>query len=184
LSASLLLILNEDSKVLSFKIVPNDKREYLVLLLKEIWSNHKEQQCQACYTDNVKVDAAFVNQAHAECFPNDPVDPTMLLDVFHAKNRVVSEMLKTHPDFKAANSDLSSVLHELKFPRSYPDENDFVEALSNWIKEYSSVHASLALSINDRIRFFGKTIDFFEFKLDFRLEFEQQEEAVCSNTTS
>ena len=161
--------------MLAYKIVPNDKRNQLLLLLKEVWQDIPEQKCLVCYTDNVKTDSSFVSQAHTACFPEDPYELTILLDVFHAKNRVTSEMTRSHPDFKAANADLGTLLANLQIPDIYPQKNNFHDALTQWFDDYSKVHASLALPINEKIRFFGNCEITFEINDDLRIDITKEE---------
>ena len=63
-SASLLLILNENGEVLTYKIVSNDRREELYKLLLDIWKNSERKIITECvYTDNPKVDESFIQKA-------------------------------------------------------------------------------------------------------------------------
>jgi hypothetical protein len=151
-------------------------------MLKEIWSVNEDQKCYACYTDNVSTDSSCVLEAHIESFPNNLLSPVILLDIYHAKQRyiinininiitnnyfrVVKELQYSHPDFKAATADLSTIFAKLKHLQSYPSMEDFVNALNKWMEDYSQVHASLALGINERIQFFGNK---FNIEIDIHL---------------
>ena len=71
-SASLLLILNENGEVLTYKIVSNDRREELYKLLLDIWKNSERKIITECvYTDNPKVDESFIQKAFEETPPKE-----------------------------------------------------------------------------------------------------------------
>jgi hypothetical protein len=47
--------------VVNYRIVPNDQRDLVQQLLKEIWSVPEASKiCEVVYTNNSKVDSAFI----------------------------------------------------------------------------------------------------------------------------
>jgi hypothetical protein len=101
---------DEDGFVLGHKIVPNDSREFVTEILLEIWKTEgRTVSTQAIYTDNPIVDSKSIQNAYKECFPEDLTELAVLLDIFHAKARVLKSMQKTHPDYRAAKADLNTI---------------------------------------------------------------------------
>jgi len=152
--------LNEDGFIVVFKLVSNDRREEIYNLLSELWKTPKREVLTECvYTDNPKVDSSFIQQAFDETKPKDSVEIlTVLLDIFHAKSRITKELSRTHPDRKAAASDLSSIFAKLHHFNSYPTLPELKEAFENWCTKYSVVHAQLSYSMDQKIALIGKCI--------------------------
>ena len=157
LRASLLIILNENGCVLSYKVVNNDRREELYDLLLELWSTVNRVVITECvYSDNPKVDSSFILKAFNETKPVDKVAILyILLDIFHAKSRIGKEISKTHPDQKGAMADLSTIFAKLHHYNSYPVLQDLKEAFYNWMGKYSKVHAQLLFSMDQKLQLLG-----------------------------
>jgi hypothetical protein len=154
--ASLLLILNEDGLVLSFKIVPNDQRSFVQELLEEIWSTpDMEQITSVVYTDNPKVDGNYVKSAFQKCHPDQPIGVEVLQDIYHAKMRVLKEMPKNHVDYRAAKSDLTTIFSNLQVKGHYYTTDDFREALNEWVEKYSVVYSFADMTTTEKLKALG-----------------------------
>jgi hypothetical protein len=166
LSASLLVILEEHGYVIGYKIVPSDERIHVQQLLKDIWTTeNREIITKVVYTDNPKVDKSAILTTFKDCHPQELVDVVVLLDIFHAQNRIVKELRYQHPDYKAAKQELSKIFAKIQQPNSYPQPEDLVNDFDAWITKFSIVDNALALEINDKIKYLSII---FDFKIDFK----------------
>jgi len=151
--------LNEIGAILAYKVVPNDKREELSLLLKQIWSTpNRFIETKCIYTDNVKVDQSTIKTTFKDCHRNYDELIKVLLDIFHAKERVNKELDKYHPDKKAATADLSAIFAKLHHLYSYSSKLDLKNEFDKWLNTYSTVHSELNLSLADKITYLGITM--------------------------
>jgi hypothetical protein len=142
--------------VLNYKIVPNDTRIYVAKLLEEIWTiPNLEKKCEVVYTDNPKVDRGSIQQIYTSCFPKD-IQIAVLLDVFHARARVLKEMSKSHPDYRVAKSDLTSIFSKLQVYGSYSSAKYLSQDFDNWLLKYSIIYPSSALTFSEQIKFISK----------------------------
>jgi hypothetical protein len=149
----LLLILNEDGMILNYRIVSNDKHTFFQECLKEVWSTLKAQKiCEIVYTDNPKVDRNQIEQIYHQFFPNH-ISVAVLLDIYHAKARILKEMNKYYPDFRVAKQDLTTIFATIQQHGSYPTPNDLIEDFEDWCDKYSIVYKTLTLSFKDQIKF-------------------------------
>lgn len=153
------MILNENGEVLTYKIVSNDRREELYKLLLDIWKNSERKIITECvYTDNPKVDESFIQKAFEETAPKEESEfhvLTVLLDIFHAKSRVVKEINRSHPDRKSAMADLSVIFGKLHHFNSYDTKTKLSTALTDWCKKYKKVHSQLSLSFEQKMALIG-----------------------------
>ena len=157
--ASLLIILNENGSVLAYKIVSNDKRDEVYNLLLELWNTPERKHITLCvYTDNPKVDESFIQMAFEETKPEGSLDILyVLLDIFHAKTRVTKELPRSHPDRKGAMSDFSTIFAKLHHYSSSPTIGDLQQAFTDWKVKYSTVHAQLTYSLEQKIELLGNS---------------------------
>jgi hypothetical protein len=139
--------------IVNHKIVPNNKRTFVQTCLKQIWTEPEaEQICEVVYTDNPKVDKSSIQKIFADCFPNHlPV--AVLLDIYHARSRIIKEMIKTHPDFRVAKQDLTTIFATLQIFGHFPSPSSLSKELENWCQKYSIVYASSALNFVEQIDF-------------------------------
>ena len=121
-----------------------------------IWNN-SQIVTECVYTDNPKVDESYIQKAFYEANQNrDKLKIlTVLLDIFHAKSRVVKEISRSHPDKKSAIADLSSIFGKLHHFNSYDTKSKLSEALNNWCNKYKIVHNQLSLSFEEKISLIG-----------------------------
>ena len=146
--------------MVAYKIVCNDKRTEVYNLLLELWQT-PERECiaQCIYTDNPKVDSSFILQAFEDTRPDGNLDVLqILLDIFHAKSRITKELSKSHPDRKAATADLTSIFGKLHHYNSYPKLSDLKMVFEEWCAKYSTVHAQLSYSTEQKILLLGISI--------------------------
>ena len=153
LSSSLLLILNENGMILNYRIVSNDQRTFVQECLKEVWSTSGAQKiCEVVYTDNPKVDKNFIEQIYLQCHPSH-LSVAVLLDIYHARARVIKEMSKYHPDFRAAKQDLSSIFATIQQYGHFPTPDDLVDDFEEWYSKYSVVYTTTILSFDEQVNF-------------------------------
>jgi hypothetical protein len=153
LSSSLLLILNENGMILNYRIVPNDQCTFVQECLKEVWSTPGAQKiCEVVYTDNPKVDKSFIEQTYLQCHPGH-LSVAVLLDIYHARARVIKEMSKYHPDFRAAKQDLASIFATIQQYGHFPTPDDLVDDFEEWCSKYSVVYTTTILPFDEQINF-------------------------------
>ena len=114
--------------------------------------------CQAVYTDNPKVDESFIKEAFQTAYKDDIPLISVLLDIFHAQNRVIKELFITHPDLKFAKSSLKQIFSKIPKSDGFNSPQDLKEAFMEWEQQLKAVHGSVALENNDKIRYLGKSI--------------------------
>ena len=69
MKASLFIVLNEHNDVISYQIVPNDKREHVGVVLDSIFERqNSDVQTEGVYTDNPKSDKKVVEEAFSKHF--------------------------------------------------------------------------------------------------------------------
>jgi hypothetical protein len=96
-------------------------------MFKEVWSTPEIQKiCEVVYTNNSKVDRNYIQQIYHQYFPNH-ISVAILLNIFHAKTRVIKEMNKYHPDFRATKQDLTTIFAIIQQYGSYPTSNELIE---------------------------------------------------------
>jgi hypothetical protein len=156
-----LIILNEDGAVVGFKIVSNDRREELYMLLLEVWAPPDRQHITTCiYSDNPKVDEASIQRAFTETLPEDEHIHILkvLLDIFHAKSRVVKELPRSHPDRKSSIADLTTIFAKLHHYNAYPNISKLKGAFKQWMNKYNTVHAELSLTLQQKVDLLGTLV--------------------------
>jgi hypothetical protein len=141
--------------ILNYSIVPNDTRQLVKLCLEEIWKEPEAQKiCEVVYTDNPKVDQSAIQTAFMELHP-DHMLVAVLLDIYHGRARVIKEMVRSHPDYRAAKQDLSTIFALLQKPGHFSSPGELSRELDLWCNKYSTVYASSALNFDDQIAFLG-----------------------------
>ena len=129
--------------ILAFRIVPDGSHVHVVSVLEEILGLQGEQvTTKAHYSDKAKADKnlseIFTN--HYSKHAGGPVTTIILNDIWHAQNRVVKHLLKTHPDYWSAVNGMKSIFAPLvKLDCPYKSSNDLRKAFLDWEKKYSSV---------------------------------------------
>jgi hypothetical protein len=157
ISSSLLLVLNEDGMAVNYKIVPNDQRTFVQQLLSEIWETEEMQEVTSVvYTDNPKADSNLIKQTFLQCFPDLLLGVEVLLDIFHAKARVLKEMSRTHPDYRASKSDLTTIFALLQVRGHYDTTGDLQKSLDDWVEKYSIIYAYTTLSMAEKIDYLSE----------------------------
>jgi hypothetical protein len=151
------LVLNENGMAVNYQIVPNDKRDFVKKLLEEIWRTEDSNVVPSVvYTDNPKVDSSIINETFSHCFPEDPTGVEVLLDIYHAKVRVLREMNKHHPDYAAAKSDLTSIFALIQVRGQYDTIGDLRNTFDDWTSKYSKVYASTMLTTAEKISYLAE----------------------------
>lgn len=162
--------MNEYGAVLKFKIVPNDTRQYIQTLLEDIWTTPSRTVTTKCvYTDNVRVD----HQIILECFKRCHSDVVQLCDVlqvrksiirqiltnelqdiFHAENRVLVVLSKTHADYTEASKELKAIFGRI-LNGSWETIEDLQQAFEDWLLKWNE--ASTAEKLNDmqKVQYLG-----------------------------
>jgi len=157
LSSSLLLVLNEDGMILNYRIVPNDRRDLVQDVIRQIQRTEgREKDCEAVYTDNPRADRNYIQETYKECFPDAPLQLPVLLDIYHGRVRILKEMNKQHPDYRAGKSDLSTIFAKLQTPGAFGTPNDLAKEFMKWAAKYSVVYSSLTLSFDDQLEFLAQ----------------------------
>ena len=128
--------MNEDNAVIQYKIVPNDKKEYLEELLSNIWSKTKVTTL-AMYTDHPAKDSNTIINTWNNFFDED-FDITVLQDIYHAQNRVIKVMNKRHSDFPFAEKEIKEILFNVK-TNIYKTELDLKNALNEWQNKWKNI---------------------------------------------
>jgi len=155
--ASLLLVLNKDAFVLNYAIVPNDTRAFVQECLSAIWTTANSKITPSVvYTDNPKVDQNFIQQTFEQCFPDCPLPVEVLLDIYHAKMRVLKEMSKTHVDYRSAKSDLNTIFANLQVKGTYNTTDDLEKSFDDWVEKYSSVYNYADLDSKEKLNYLAK----------------------------
>jgi 4-hydroxy-L-threonine phosphate dehydrogenase PdxA len=139
--------------ILNHKVVPNDTRKFVQQCLEEIWKQpDAEKICEVVYTDNPKVDTTAIQSIFLQLYPNHlPV--SVLLDIYHGRARVIKEMIKTHPDYRAAKQDLSTIFSLLQKFGHFASPGALSREFDAWCTKYSQVYASSALTFEEQIAF-------------------------------
>jgi hypothetical protein len=155
LGASLLIVLNEIGQILAFKVVPSDTRSFLQEMLKEIWTTPDlSVKCDAIYTDNPKVDKNAILTTYHSTFPDQIDTLDVCLDIFHAKNRVVKELQRSHPDYRAAVSELGKIFGKV-INRGFDFKEDLAKAFQDFADTFSK--PTTKLSKNKKLVYMGIT---------------------------
>ena len=152
-----MLILNEDGMIVHYKIVPNDKRDEVKKLLKDIWTTPNIQKTTSVvYTDNPKVDRRAIQEIFLDCF-SEEVEVSVLLDIFHAKMRIIKDIPRSHPDYRVAKQDIAAIFNNIQKYGYYPLPQDLVDDFDTWVDKYSVVYSTSYLSFDDQINYLAKS---------------------------
>jgi hypothetical protein len=70
--------------------------------------------------------------------------------------RIIKEMDKRHPDYRAARSDLTAIFAKVKIEAAYATANDLKEAFENWCFKYAKPLKESYLPPDEQIKLLGK----------------------------
>jgi hypothetical protein len=72
------------------------------------------------------MDRNHIEQIYFQCFPSH-IFLAILLDIYHAKAKIVKEMNKYYPDFRATEQNLTIIFATIQQYGSYPTPDNFTE---------------------------------------------------------
>ena len=154
--------MNEINCVVGYKVVGSDARLEVIDLFEEIWNcSGRQIVTKALYTDNLKTDRnTFTNvwkKYHSKANPNDFY---VLQDIFHAQNRVLKVMKKSHANFYNASKELKSILYQVtsqKKENIYQNEQEIEAKLRNWCDKWSSKHMNNTFTVKESLVLIGNS---------------------------
>ncbi|PRP74590.1 hypothetical protein PROFUN_14879 [Planoprotostelium fungivorum] len=150
LSSYVLVVMNEDTKVLRAEIVPSVGHKDTIPVLKSIIKTPGKKmatQARFLFTDNVANDGPAVENLFRFLLK---YDIKVCQDTFHIIQRICKFMPKAHPDFYAARRHMSRILKKINKGR-YRTEEEIQNAFQRWIDEWSDDSLASPMSEVDMI---------------------------------
>jgi hypothetical protein len=75
---------------------------------------------------NSKVNKNFIEQIYLQYHPNY-LSIAILLDIYHARAKIIKEMSKYHPNFRAIKQDLASIFVTIQQYGHFPTLDDLID---------------------------------------------------------
>ena len=152
--------MNENNSVIGYKVVGSDARAEVIDLFEEIWSYPgRKIVTKALYTDNPEADRNTFTKIWEKHHVNQNVnDFYVLQDIFHAQNRVLKVMKKSHANYYDASKELKAILYQVTSDdknKIYNNEKELELKLKNWCNKWKQDYLNTKLTDKESMAILG-----------------------------